>query len=72
MRHAVRTVIILVAAGMILIAVMFVGLELLKGRAGRGALSAWHWVLSALLVVAGIVLVWKSNALAQTLTDDFD
>lgn len=72
MRHAVRTVLLLIAAGIILIAGMFLGLEIAKGRMGHGTPSVWLCILYAILVLAGVGLVWKSNAIAAHLTDDFD
>jgi len=72
MRHAVRTVLVLVAAGMILIAGMFLGLEVMKGRTGHGTPSVLLCVLYGVLVLVGAALIWKSNTIAGRLTDDFD
>jgi hypothetical protein len=72
MRHALRTVFVLIASGMILIGAMFIGLELMKGRMGRGTLSPWHCVAFSLLILAGIALIWKSDLLARHFSDDID
>jgi len=72
MRHALRTVTVLAGAGMILIGGMFVGLELLKDRMGRGAPSVVRCAVFALVVAGGVALIWKSAAIARRLADDFD
>ena len=72
MRRAVRTVIALAAAGMIVVDRMFLGLELLKQRTGGGAPGIGRCIAFSILTLAGLVLMWKSSAIAKRLTEDYD
>ena len=72
MRRAVRSVLRLVAAGLIVVGGMTIGLEVLRQRAPE---EGFHWlsaVLGAVAVLAGVALFVFSKSLAEQLTDDFD
>jgi drug/metabolite transporter (DMT)-like permease len=72
MKRAVRTVLRLAAAGLILFGVLTLGLELLRQRLPDAGIRWWSCVLGALLVVVGGVLYAMSARLADRFTDDFD
>ena len=72
MRHAVRSVLVLIAVGMILLGWVFVALELFKYRMGHGPLVVWRCVVFLLVAAAGVVLAWKSGAIAREIADHFD
>ena len=72
MNRAVRTVIRLVAAGLMVIGGMVIGLEFMRDRVKHAQLSVGQCVLGGLLIVAGVVLFWASSRLAERLADDFE
>jgi hypothetical protein len=72
MRHAVRSVIVLTASGLIVAGSMMLALELLKRRTGSASLHLAGIVSYTLMDLAGGLLIWKSDAIARALTDDLD
>jgi hypothetical protein len=72
MKRAVRTVLRLVAAGLILFGVLALGLEFLHQRLPEGGISIWRCFLGVLLLVLGGTLYALSARLAEQFTDDFD
>jgi uncharacterized membrane protein HdeD (DUF308 family) len=72
MRRAVRNLIRLIAAALLVFGVLEFIFEFTRERAEKAELDIWHLVLGAILVVAGIILFATSKKLAEKLTDDFD
>lgn len=72
MKRAIRTVLWLVAAGLIVIDGLNMTLELTRHWLRQTNLSIWFCLLWAILIVLGVVLFLKASTLASRLTDDFD
>jgi len=72
MRRAVRAVIILVAAGLLVLGGMEIGLEVVRHRLQSADMNDWHFVLGAVLSVAALLLLAFCNRLAERLTGDFE
>ncbi len=72
MKRAVRNLIRLLASGLIVAGVMMIGLEIMGRRVDTGRTHIWYWLIGALLLVAGIILLWASDRLAEHFTDDFE
>ena len=72
MKRAVRTVLRLIAAGMLVVGAMNVGLEFVRHRMQGADIGWWRVGLGVLCVVLGVVLFIFSNSLAERLTDDFE
>ena len=72
MRRAVRTVIRLIAAGIIVVAVMSLALEFTRSRQHRADFAVWRCVIDFLAVALGVVLFATSSKLAARLTDGFE
>jgi divalent metal cation (Fe/Co/Zn/Cd) transporter len=72
MKRHVRTLICLIASGLVVFGGMEIGLEYLRHRFRQGEISLWHYVIGAILVMLGIFLFLTSSRLAEQLTDDFD
>ena len=72
MKRVVRIVIRLIAAGIIVIGVMGLGLELARFKQHRPDFGVWHCVFDFLSVALGVVLFAASSKLANQMTDDFD
>jgi hypothetical protein len=65
-------VIRLLAAGIIVVGGMNVGLELTRHRLRGVEISAWRCILGFLAVVLGLILFAGGPKLAERLTDDID
>jgi hypothetical protein len=72
MKHAIRMVLWLIAAGLIVIGGLNVTLELTRHWLRQTSLSAWFCLLWVVFIVLGVILFVKASALASRLTDDFD
>ena len=72
MKRAVRTVLRLVAAGLILFGGLALSLEFLRQRLPEAGISIWRCFLGALLLVLGGTLCALSARLAERFTADFD
>jgi hypothetical protein len=72
MKRAVRTVIRFIAAGMVIVGGMNVGLEFVRRQVQEADLDPWRLAIGLLAVVAGIALFAASAALAAKMTDDID
>jgi hypothetical protein len=72
MKRAVRTVLRLVAAGLILFGVLALGLEFLRQRLPEAGLSIGRIALGVLLLVLGGILFALSARLAERFAEDFD
>ncbi len=72
MKRAIRAVLILIAAGLLVFGGMEIGLELVRHRLQQAAINGWHCGLGAILVFGGLLLLATSNRLARKLSDDFD
>ena len=72
MRRAVRSIICLVAAALIIFGGLEIGLEYVRHRTNHTEISIWHCVIGAVLMVIGIILIAGSDSLAEQLTDDVE
>lgn len=72
MKRSVCMVLRLVAAGIIVIAGMGIGLEYVRHRMQGVDVNWWHCGLELLVIGGGVILFAKSGALAEKLTDDYD
>jgi hypothetical protein len=72
MKRAARTLIRLIAAGIIVIGVLSLGLEFARYRQHRADFSGWRCVFDFLAVTLGAILLAVSSKLADRFTDDFD
>ncbi|HXT10184.1 MAG TPA: hypothetical protein VN873_01370 [Candidatus Angelobacter sp.] len=78
MKRAVRTLIQIVAACLVIFGVLEIGLEIahhqiqVRHHAEPIQTNVWSYVIGAVLVALGVVLFLGSNSLAEQLTDDID
>jgi hypothetical protein len=72
MKRAVRSLIRLVAAALMVFGGMGIGLEYLRYRVKSAETSLWHYLAGSLLIVLGIALFAISSRVAARLTGDFD
>ncbi len=72
MRRAVRMVLRLAAAGIVLLGGMGIGLEMVRHRMQGAGLNWWKSGLSLLAILAGLFLFLASSSLAEQLTDDVE
>ena len=72
MNRAVRFVIRLIAAGVILFGGLEIALEYLRHRMKNAEISVWQCIIGGILIVLGSFLFWASAWLAEHLTDDSD
>jgi drug/metabolite transporter superfamily protein YnfA len=72
MKHAIRMVLWLIAAGLIVIGGLNVTLELTRHWLRQTSLSVWFCLLWAVFIVLGVILFLKASALAGRVTDDFE
>ena len=72
MRRAVRSLIHLVAAGLVLFGVLEIGFQFVNHKMRHAELSVWHCLAGAALLVLGLLLFGVSGKLAKRLTEDFD
>ena len=72
MKRVVRSVIRWIAAGLVLVGGLELGLEFMRYKI-RGEWPGWgRCLLGTILAMAGGVLFWASGRLAGKLTEDFD
>ncbi len=72
MRRAVRNLIRLIAAGLIIFGVMEIGLELVRHRMRQTEIRLWQCVIGSALILIGGLLAAASSNLAERFTDDDD
>ena len=72
MKRAVRSVIRLMAGGMIVIGGMVLGLQFVRYRFHGAEPGVRPVLFGGLLITAGVALFATSSVLAARLTDDFD
>jgi hypothetical protein len=78
MKRAVRTLIQIIAAGLMLFGVLEIGLEFahhqvqIREHIEPIKTNIWRYIIGVLLFVVGIILFLGSNSLAEQLTDDID
>jgi|WetSurMetagenome_2_1015567.scaffolds.fasta_scaffold182471_2 hypothetical protein len=72
MKRAVRTVLRLIAAGLMLFGGLELGLEFLRRNLPETRISLWRCLIGALLLVLGGTLFAASARLAEQWTDDLD
>ena len=72
MRRAVRSLIRLIATGLMLFGVMEIGLQYVRHQLRKAEISLWHCLIGGLLIVLGAVVFAASSRLAAQLTDDFE
>jgi hypothetical protein len=78
MKRAVRTLLRLIAAGLLIFGALEIGLELehhqlqIRNHVEPAETNIWRYVIGAVLVVAGLILFAASASLAEQLTDDFE
>jgi len=72
MKRAVRSVIRLAAAGIMIIGALYLGMDFMRYRFQGGRPSAVQLVLGMIAIGAGLVLFLASSALAARLADHFD
>lgn len=72
MRRAVRTVIRLIAAGIIVVGGMNAGLEYVRHRMQGAEVSPWRVAIGTFGVVLGVGLFAASSPLAKRMTEDFE
>lgn len=78
MKRAVRTLIRLIAAALILFGALEIGLEVVhhgvqaRNHAERVHTNIWRYIIGVILIVVGVILFLGSESLADQLTDDVD
>lgn len=72
MKRAVRTLIRIIAAALVVFGGMQMALEFFRDRLNETGLRWGPIIIGALLIVGGIILLAASAALAERFTDDFD
>lgn len=72
MRRAVRNLIRIVAAALVVFGALEFVYEFTRQRTEQAEINLWHLALGAVLVIAGIVFFATSRKLAEKLTDDFE
>ena len=72
MKRAVRSIIRLIAAGLLLFGGIELGWEFIRHRVQKSEISAWHCALGGILIALGILSFWASGRLAEQFTDDFE
>ena len=72
MRRVVRSLIRIIAAGLVGFGIIEIAFEFARHRANGTEINSWHFIAGALLMVGGIALFATSARLAKKLTADFD
>jgi hypothetical protein len=72
MKRAVRMVIRLIAAGIIVVGGMNTGLEYMRYRLHAAEINLWRVCLGLLGVLVGVTLFAFSSSLAERMTDDIE
>jgi hypothetical protein len=78
MKRPVRTLIQIIAAGLMLFGVLEIGLEFahhqvqIREHIEPIKTNIWRYIIGVLLFLVGIILFLGSDSLAEQLTDDID
>ena len=78
MKRAVRTLIRIIAAALMVFGALEIGLELVHHRVQvrnhveNIQTNFWHYIIGAILISLGVILFLGSESLADQLTDDID
>jgi drug/metabolite transporter (DMT)-like permease len=78
MKRAVRTLIQIIAAGLMIFGALEIGLELehhavqVRNHVEPVETNIWRYIIGALLLLVGVILFAGSDSLAEQLTDDID
>lgn len=78
MKRAVRSLIRLIAAGLMIFGTLEICLEIahhfvqVREHIEPATTNIWHYVIGAVLLVVGVVLILGAESLAEQLTDDVD
>ena len=78
MKRAVRSLIRLITAGLMIFGALEIGLEIahyvvqVRQHVEPVTTNIWRYIIGALLLVVGIILFLGSDSLAEQLTDDVD
>lgn len=78
MKRAVRTLIRIIGAALILFGALEIGLELVhhqvqvRNHVEPVHTNFWHYIIGAILIGVGVILFLGSESLADQLTDDID
>jgi drug/metabolite transporter (DMT)-like permease len=78
MKRAVRTLIQIIAGGLMVFGALEIGLEIahhqvqVHNHVDPIATNVWRYIIGAVLLLLGIILFAGSESLAEQLTDDID
>ena len=78
MKHAVRTLIRIIAVALLVFGALEIGLELVhhqvqvRQHVETIHTNFWHYIIGFILIVVGVILFLGSESLADQLTDDID
>jgi hypothetical protein len=78
MKRAVRTVIRIIAAALLVFGALEIGLEIahhkiqVRHHVEPIEANVWRYIIGAILFVVGVILFLGSESLADQLTDDID
>ena len=72
MKHAVCTILRLIAGGFVVFGLLQAGLEYLRHRARQADSTPWPYVIGAFLILLGAALFVFSSRIAARLTEDYD
>lgn len=78
MKRAVRTLIRIIAAALLVFGALEIGLEIehhqvqLRDHVQPIQTNVWRYIIGALLFVAGVILFLGSESLADQLSDDIE
>jgi hypothetical protein len=78
MKRAVRTLIQIIAAGLMIFAALEIGLELehhavqVRNHVEPIETNIWRYIIGALLLLVGVILFAGSDSLAEQLSDDIE
>lgn len=72
MKHAVCSIIRLIAAALVVFGGLEIGWEAMRHRVQHAETNLWHYLIGSLLIVVGIILFAASSNLAAQLTDEDD
>jgi drug/metabolite transporter (DMT)-like permease len=78
MKRAVRTLIQIIAAGLMVFGALDIGLEIehhqlqVHNHVEPVTTNIWHYIIGAVLLVAGVIIFAGSESLAEQLSDDIE
>jgi len=72
MKHAVCTILRLIAGGLLVFGGLQAGLEFMRRRTQQAESSPWPYVVGSLLILLGVALFAFSSRIAARLTEDYD